>query len=249
MDVSQSPIILIPARIGSSRLPGKPLADIGGKPMICRVLEVALAADLGPVAVATDDERIAEQVRAAGGQAVMTDPDLPSGSDRIWQALCQLDPAETYCRVINLQGDLPELDPAALRVLDEVLLESGSDLATLVCPADADEASQPQLVKAVVSWQQPERGRALYFSRAPVPHGGDHFWHHIGLYGWSRAALARFVALPPSPLEQTEKLEQLRALEAGMHIAVGRLDSAPPGIDTQADLDAARARLAGTGDS
>jgi len=249
MDMSHPPIILIPARMGSNRLPGKPLADIGGKPMICRVLEVALAADLGPVAVATDDDRIAEQVRAAGGQAVMTDSDLPSGSDRIWQALCQLDPDETYCRVINLQGDLPELAPAALRVLDRVLLESGSDLATLVCPADAAEASQPQLVKAVVSWDHPERGRALYFSRSPVPHGSDHFWHHIGIYGWSRAALARFVALPPSELEQTEKLEQLRALQAGMQIAVAPLDSAPPGIDTQADLDAARARAAGTGDS
>jgi 3-deoxy-manno-octulosonate cytidylyltransferase (CMP-KDO synthetase) len=249
MDRSQPPMILIPARIGSSRLPGKPLADIGGKPMICRVLEVAQAADLGPVAVATDDATIAEVVRAAGGQAVMTDPNLPSGSDRIWQALCQLDPHETYCRVINLQGDLPELDPAALRVLDQVLLESGSDLATLVCPADASEASQPQLVKAVVSWAQPTQGQALYFSRAPVPHGSDHYWHHIGIYGWSRTALARFVALPPSPLEQTEKLEQLRALEAGMQIAVAPLDSAPPGIDTQADLDAARARVARTGDS
>lgn len=248
MAKSDTPIILIPARIGSSRLPGKPLADIAGKPMICHVLDVALAADLGPVAVATDDQEIARIVRAAGGEAVLTDPDLPSGSDRIWQALCQLDPDETYCRVINLQGDLPELDPSVLGVLDRLLVTEGCDLATLVCPADSEEAKREQLVKAVVSWQDRQTGRALYFSRSMVPHGSAAFWHHIGLYGWQRAALARFVSLPPSALEQAEKLEQLRALEAGMTIAVGRLDSAPPGIDTSQDLEAARQRAAARGD-
>jgi len=233
----------------ATRLPDKPMADIAGKPMIIRVWEQAMKAELGPVLVATDSTDVVSAIEAAGGRAVMTNPDLPSGSDRVYEALCHIDPEGRYDRIINLQGDLPELDPAALRVLDQVLLESGSDLATLVCPADASEASQPQLVKAVVSWAQPTQGQALYFSRAPVPHGSDHYWHHIGIYGWSRTALARFVALPPSPLEQTEKLEQLRALEAGMQIAVAPLDSAPPGIDTQADLDAARARVARTGDS
>lgn len=245
MTKTVSPVIIIPARMAASRLPGKPLADIGGKPMIRHVWERAMAADIAPVWVATDHEEIAAVIRDAGGEAVMTSPDHPSGSDRTFEAVSQLDPDGRFDVILNLQGDLPEMDPLIAVTLLDTVRESRAELSTLVTPASAEEAALPQVVKAVVSWQEGRNlGRALYFSRAAVPHGDSPFYHHIGVYGWRRAALARFVGLPPSPLETAEKLEQLRALEAGMQIAVASIAAAPPGVDTEADLAATRARLA-----
>jgi len=238
-------LTLIPARMAASRLPGKPLAEIAGKPMICHVWEKAMAADLGPVVVATDSEEIKTAIQASGGRAVLTAADHPSGSDRIYEALCHIDEAGKYDAVINLQGDLPELDPQLLHHLARLLENPVWDLTTLVAPATAEEAAKSQIVKAVVSFSDRTQtsGKALYFSRAAVPDGPAPFYHHIGLYGWRRAALAKFVKLPPSPLELSEKLEQLRALEAGMQIGVAVVDDAPGGIDTADDLAAARARL------
>ena len=238
-------LTLIPARMAASRLPGKPLAEIAGKPMICHVWEKAMAADLGPVVVATDSEEIKTAIQASGGRAVLTAVDHPSGSDRIYEALCHIDEAGKYDAVINLQGDLPELDPQLLHHLAHLLENPVWDLTTLVAPATAEEAAKSQIVKAVVSFSDRTQtsGKALYFSRAAVPDGPAPFYHHIGLYGWRRAALAKFVKLPPSPLELSEKLEQLRALEAGMQIGVAVVDDAPGGIDTADDLAAARARL------
>jgi len=235
-------ILLIPARMGSTRLPAKPLADIGGVPVIVRVLRQAEAAGLGPVAVAAGEAEIAAAVKAAGGQAVLTDPDLPSGSDRIYAALEKLDPEGRHDVVINLQGDLPALDPAQIRAVAAALEDSGADIATLAAEiTDPKERNNPSVVKAVVSWRQDERlGRALYFTRATVPAGDGPLFHHVGLYAYRRAALARFVALPPSPLELRENLEQLRALEANMSIAVARVDTVPLSVDTPEDLDRAR---------
>lgn len=235
-----NPIVIIPARMASSRLPGKPLADIGGVPMIVRVWARAMAAGIGPVVVAAAEEEIADAVEKAGGHAVLTHPDLPSGSDRIFAALKLTDPAGRHDTVINCQGDLPALDPAQIRAAAAAL--PGHDIATLAAPItdDADRAN-PAVVKAVVAWEPDgKKGRALYFSRATVPTGpGDHFYH-VGLYAYTRDALARFVELPPSPLETREKLEQLRALEAGMTIAVARVDAVPLSVDTPEDLEYAR---------
>ncbi len=246
-------IVLIPARMASARLPGKPLADIGGVPMIVRVWARAMKAGVGPVVVAAAEEEIADAVEKAGGHAVLTHPDLPSGSDRVFAALEGLDPGGRYDTVINCQGDLPALDPAQLRAAAEAL--PGHDIATLAAPiSDQADRANPAVVKAVVAWEPAppataghqttsRKGRALYFSRATVPAGpGEHF-HHVGLYAFSRAALTRFVALPPSPLEQREKLEQLRALEAGMSIAVARVDEVPLSVDTPEDLEYARKLL------
>jgi|TARA_X000000950_G_scaffold125210_1_gene156662 3-deoxy-manno-octulosonate cytidylyltransferase (CMP-KDO synthetase) len=244
MSWTPSPVIIIPARMAASRLPGKPLADIGGKPMICHVWERAKAADIAPVWVATDHEEIAAAVRDVGGEAVMTRADHPSGSDRTFEAVSRLDPDGRFDVVLNLQGDLPEMDPAIAVTLLDTVRDSGAELSTLVTTASAEEAAQPQVVKAVVSWQEGQNlGQALYFSRAVVPHGEAPLFHHIGVYGWRRDALASFVALPPSPLETAEKLEQLRALEAGMRIAVAAVAAAPAGVDTEADLARTRARL------
>jgi 3-deoxy-manno-octulosonate cytidylyltransferase (CMP-KDO synthetase) len=240
-------IIIIPARMAASRLPAKPLADIGGKPMIQHVWECAVAADLAPVFVATDDRSIADVITHAGGQAVMTRSDHPSGSDRVFEALELIDPRGHVDHILNLQGDLPELPVDMLHHLAATLTQSDADLATLVAPASAEEAARPQVVKAVVSWQTNDFGRALYFSRAAIPTGTSAQWHHIGLYGWRRSALKRFVSLSPSPLEKAEKLEQLRALEAGMTIAVGRVSHAPGGVDTTEDLDAVRQRFVDAG--
>jgi 3-deoxy-manno-octulosonate cytidylyltransferase (CMP-KDO synthetase) len=241
-----NPVLLIPARMASTRLPDKPLADIGGVPMIVRVWRQAVAAGLGPAVVAAGEADIARAVERAGGRAVLTDPDLPSGSDRIWAALQAIDPAGAHDVVINLQGDLPALDPAQLQAVVQALAASGADIATLAAPIDNDaDKADPAVVKAVVAWDAEEKlGRALYFTRAPAPTGAGTLYHHVGLYAYRRAALARFVALPPSPLERREKLEQLRALEAGMTIAVGRVDSAPLSVDTPADLERARKLLA-----
>jgi 3-deoxy-manno-octulosonate cytidylyltransferase (CMP-KDO synthetase) len=240
-----NPILLIPARMASTRLPGKPLADIGGVPMIVRVWARAVAAGLGPVVVASGEKEIVAAVEKAGGRAVMTDPDLPSGSDRIWAALLAADPKGAHDVVVNLQGDLPALDPDQLKTVVAALAKSGADIATLAAPIDndADEAN-PAVVKAIVAWDAKERlGRALYFTRARAPTGDGTLYHHVGLYAYRREALENFVALPPSALEQREKLEQLRALEAGMSIAVARVDEAPLSVDTQADLDKARKLL------
>ena len=240
-----NPILLIPARMASTRLPGKPLADIGGVPMIVRVWRQAVLAGLGPVVVAAGEAEVAAAIRQAGGQAVLTDPNLPSGSDRIWAALQAADPAGAHDVVVNLQGDLPALDPGAIRAVTAALAASGADIATLAAPIDNDADRQnPAVVKAVCAWNADETlGRALYFTRATAPTGPGTLWHHVGLYAYRRAALARFVALPPSPLEQREKLEQLRALEAGLHIAVARVDAPPLSVDTPDDLERARKHL------
>jgi 3-deoxy-manno-octulosonate cytidylyltransferase (CMP-KDO synthetase) len=242
-----TPIVLIPARMASSRLPGKPLAAIAGRPMIAHVLDRAREAAVGPVAVACAEAEIAEAVRAAGGVAVMTDPALPSGSDRCFAALEALDPEGRHDVVVNLQGDLPTLDPAAIRAVLAPLADPGVDIATLVTAIrDASEATAPNFVKAAVVFGEGQRiARALYFSRLPVPYGQGPLWHHIGIYAWRRAALARFVALPPSGLELREKLEQLRAMEAGMTIACTPIDTAPFGVDTPEDLARARAVIEG----
>jgi len=237
-----NPILVIPARMASTRLPGKPLADISGVPMIVRVWARAMAAGLGPVVVAAGEPEIVAAIQKAGGQAVMTDPGLPSGSDRIWAALAAADPQGAHDVVVNLQGDLPALDPEQLKTVVTCLQKSGADIATLAAPIDneADEVN-PAVVKAVVAWDAQERfGRALYFTRVPAPAGDGVLYHHVGLYAYKREALKKFVALPPSPLEEREKLEQLRALEAGMSIAVARVDAAPLSVDTPADLEKAR---------
>jgi len=228
--------------MASTRLPGKPLADIGGVPMIVRVWARAVAAGLGPVVVAAAETEIVAAVERAGGRAVLTEPEMASGSDRIWQALKMADPAGAHDVVVNLQGDLPALDPEQLKTVVACLTQSGADIATLAAPIDnpADELN-PAVVKAVVAWDADERmGRALYFTRARAPAGDGVLYHHVGLYAYAREALESFVALPPSALEQREKLEQLRALEAGMSIAVARVDAAPLSVDTQADLEKAR---------
>ena len=228
--------------MASARLPGKPLADIGGVPMIVRVWARAMAAGLGPVVVAAGEPEIVAAVEKAGGRAVLTDPDLPSGSDRIWAALTLADPQGAHDVVVNLQGDLPALDPEQLKTVVACLRKSGADIATLAAPIDNEvDETNPAVVKAVVAWDAAERfGRALYFTRAPAPTGEGVLYHHIGLYAYTRQALEDFVALPPSALEQREKLEQLRALEAGMSIAVARVDEAPLSVDTPADLERAR---------
>ncbi len=246
-----TPIILIPARLGSTRLPGKPLADICGVPMIVHVLRRALEADIGPVAVACAEAGIAEAVRGAGGRAVLTDPKLPSGSDRIFAALQELDPAQKHDIVINLQGDLPAIDPALLTAVCRPIsiTREQFDIATLVAPiTSVAEAEASSVVKAACAFEDgAEIAQALYFSRTKVPWGDGPLWHHIGVYAYRREALARFVALPESPLEKREKLEQLRALEAGMRIGVARVPLAPFGVDTPEDLAHARRVLGGAG--
>ena len=231
--------------MASTRLPGKPLADIGGLPMIVHVMRRALEAGIGPVAVACAEPEIAAAVRAAGGVAVLTDPSLPSGSDRVHAALGTLDPQARHDVVVNVQGDTPTLDPAAVRAVVGPLADPAIDIATLVAPIGSEaEADNPSFVKAACVF---ERGRAvsqaLYFSRARVPAGPGPLWHHIGIYAFRRTALARFVALPESPLERRESLEQLRALEAGMRIACTRVEHGPFGVDTPADLERARSLL------
>jgi len=237
------PIVLIPARMASTRLPGKPLADIAGVPMIVRVWRQAMAAGVGPVIVAAAEREIADAVESAGGRAVLTPPDLPSGSDRIFAALQSVDARGEHDVIVNLQGDLPDLDPAYVREVAELLSDPAIDVATLAVEIrDEADRSNPNVVKPVVAWNGAS-GRALYFSRATVPTGEGPVFHHLGIYAYRRAALARFVALPPSPLEKREKLEQLRALEAGMHVAVARVDRVPLSVDTPADLQKARTLL------
>lgn len=246
----RNPIVMVPARLASTRLPNKPLADIHGAPMIVHVWRRAMEADVGPVVVACAEEAIAEAVTAAGGRAVLTDPTHASGSDRIFEALTAVDPQGRHDAVVNLQGDLPTLDPALVREVLRPLAEGPADIATLVVEIrEAEERRNPNVVKAAVSFPEGATiARAPYFSRCPVPWDGDDpakpLYHHIGIYAYRRAALERFVALPPSPLEQRERLEQLRALEAGLRIDVARVDTLPLGVDTPADLERARALLA-----
>jgi 3-deoxy-manno-octulosonate cytidylyltransferase (CMP-KDO synthetase) len=237
-------LIIIPARLAATRLPGKPLADIGGEPMIVHVLRRAQAAGVGRVAVATDAVAIAAAVERAGGQAVMTRPDHASGSDRIFEALATLDPHRRARTIVNLQGDLPTLEPADLRAAIALLADPAVDVATLAAEiSKPEERSNPNVVKVVGSALTPDRLRALYFTRATAPYGEGPLYHHIGLYAYRRPALEKFVALPPSGLERREKLEQLRLIEAGIRIDVALVNSVPLGVDTPADLEAARATL------
>jgi len=240
-------VIIIPARLAASRLPRKPLADIAGRPMIAHVLARAEAAGLGPVFVATDSDEIRAAVEAVGGRAVMTSADHPTGSDRIFEALNAIDPGQTCRIVVNVQGDLPTLAPADLAAALAPLADPAVDIATLAAEIrEPAERTSPHVVKLVGSPITPTRLRALYFTRATAPYGDGPLYHHIGLYAYRRDALAKFVYLPPSPLERREKLEQLRALEAGMRIDATIVDSVPLGVDTPDDLALARAILKGS---
>ncbi len=239
-----NPIILIPARMGSTRLPGKPLADIHGTPMIVHVWRRAREAEIGPVVVATDSSDIVDVVSAAGGHAVMTRADHPAGSDRIHEALELVDPGARHDVVVNLQGDLPTIEPKAVQRAVQPLADPAVAIATLAAVIRRDhEKTDPNVVKVVGTEVEPGHLRALYFTRATAPWGDGPLYHHIGLYAYRRAALRRFVALPPSRLERREKLEQLRALEDGMRIDVALVDAVPLGVDTQAELARARTML------
>ena len=237
-------LVLIPARMASTRLPGKPLLDIAGLPMIVHVLRRAEAAQIGRVAVATDTPEIAAAVKAHGGEAVMTRPDHPSGSDRIYEALEKLDSRREAEIVVNLQGDFPTITADNIRDVLPPLADSEVDIATLAAEIHTEEESTaPSVIKAVGSPIGERRLRALYFTRATAPYGDGPRYHHIGLYAYRRAALERFVSLPPSALERQEKLEQLRALEAGMRIDITIVDTVPRGVDTPPDLETARRLL------
>jgi 3-deoxy-manno-octulosonate cytidylyltransferase (CMP-KDO synthetase) len=239
-------LIVIPARMAATRLPGKPLADIAGVPMIVHVLRRAQAAGVGPVVVATDSPDVAAVVDKSGGRAVLTRADHPSGSDRIFEALRKVDSQGSAKIIVNLQGDLPTLDGTAIAAALRPLADSAVDIATLAAEIKvAGERTNPNVVKVVGTPVAPSRLRALYFTRASAPAGEGPLYHHIGLYAYRRAALERFVKLPPSPLERREKLEQLRALEAGMRIDVEIVDTVPLGVDTPEDLEKARAMLTG----
>lgn len=245
---ADAPLIVIPARMASTRLPGKPLADIAGRPMIAWMVEIARAARLGPVLVAAAEPEIAAAAEAAGAHAVLTDPALPSGTDRVHAAAASFDPGGAHAIVVNLQGDMPTMTPGDLARGVAALTPAG-DIATLAAPSDdnADRAN-PNVVKAVIAFAPgTQTGRALYFTRAPAPAGRGPVWRHVGLYVYRRAALARFVAAPPSALERRESLEQLRALEMGMRIDVGLVETFPKGVDSPEDLAAARAQLASRG--
>ena len=239
-------LVLIPARMAATRLPGKPLMDIAGLPMIVQVFRRAEAARIGRVAVATDTAEIAAAVTSCGGEAVMTRADHPSGSDRIFEALGKLDPEGRIETVINLQGDLPTIPPDDIRAAAALLADQAVDIGTLAAQIRKDdEHTTPSVVKLVGSAAGADRLRALYFTRATAPYGDGPRYHHIGLYAYRRAALERFVKLPPSMLELREKLEQLRALEAGMRIDAAIVNSVPLGVDTAEDLETARHLLAG----
>lgn len=241
-----TPIVLIPARMASTRLPGKPLAMIGDAPMIVQVWRRAMEAAIGPVAVACSEQVVADAIQSAGGRAVMTDPALPRGSDRIHVALTQLDPEGRHDVVINLQGDLPTLPPDLLRRVLLPLADAAIDVGTLVAEIHGEaEANASSVVKCVCAFRAgDEVAPALYFSRRAVPWGDGPLWHHIGVYAYRRAALERFVTLAESPLELRESLEQLRLLENGMRIGVARAPAAPFGVDTPDDLERARGLLA-----
>ncbi len=246
MSRPSNPVVVIPARLAATRLRDKPLADIHGEPMIVHVWRRAVEAAIGPVLVAAAEEIVADAVRGAGGTAVLTDPALPSGSDRVYRAIEAFDPGGMHDAVVNLQGDLPTIAPDAVRAALAPLADEAVDIGTLVAEITrAEERDNPNVVKAVAGLAPGQTvGRALYFTRATAPWGDGPLYHHIGLYAFRRAALARFVALPPGILEKRERLEQLRALEAGMRIDVALVDTIPLGVDTPADLDRARELLA-----
>ncbi|MFM8679274.1 MAG: 3-deoxy-manno-octulosonate cytidylyltransferase [Alphaproteobacteria bacterium] len=242
----RNPLILVPARLASMRLPHKPLADIHGEPMIVHVWRRAMEAGIGPVVVAAAEQSIVAAIEAAGGRAVLTDPAHPSGSDRIHEAMLRVDPEGRHDAIVNVQGDLPTIAPETIRASLEPLEAPGVDIATLVAEIVRDEErANPNVVKAVLSMRDEARriGRALYFTRATAPTGPGPLFHHIGLYAYRREALARFVALPPAPLERRERLEQLRALEADMRIDAIVVDAVPLGVDTPEDLERARQML------
>ena len=240
-----NPIVIVPARMASMRLPDKPLADIHGKPMIVHVMDRAAEADVGPVLCAAAEIEIISAVKNAGYKAVLTDPDHPSGSDRIWEALCAEDPNGSYDVIVNLQGDLPTLDPSLVTAVVTPLSNPDVDIATLVSEiTENNERDNPNVVKCVAALDDGRaHARALYFTRATAPTGDGPLWHHIGIYAYRRSVLERFVSMSPGLLEQREKLEQLRALEAGMRIEAVRVDTVPLGVDTPADLERAREML------
>ena len=242
MTFNSNPIILIPCRMNSTRLPNKPLADINGMPMIVRVWQIAVKANLGRVIVACGEPEISEVIRNEGGEAVLTDPGLPSGSDRIFAALEEVDPSEKHDIVINLQGDLPLLERSTITAAFDLLQNERVDIGTVAAKITVpEEKLSPSIVKAIVAWNNDEiTGRALYFTRAPAPTGDGPMYHHIGLYTFRRHALERFVKLPMSSLERQERLEQLRALENGMRIDVALVDTVPFGVDTPEDLEKAK---------
>ncbi|CAH1665216.1 3-deoxy-manno-octulosonate cytidylyltransferase [Chelatococcus asaccharovorans] len=242
-----NPIVVIPARRAATRLPGKPLADIAGEPMIVHVWRRAIEADVGPVLVATDDDEIADAIRAVGGEAVLTRSDHPSGSDRVFEAISLQDPDQYYDVIVNIQGDLPTVARDTIRDAMAPLADADVAIGTPVVEITLEEEkTAPSVVKMIGSPIAARRFRALYFTRATAPWGEGPLYHHIGLYVWRRQALARFIALPPSPLELREKLEQLRAIEAGMRIDAVEVDAVPLGVDTQADLERARRIFAAT---
>ena len=242
MNPPANPIVLIPARMAATRLPGKPLALIDGVPMIVRALQCAVAAGVGPVAVAAGEAEIVAAVQAAGGTAVLTDPTLPSGSDRILAALRTLDPGGAHDGVINMQGDMPFAAEDAVRACAGLLAAGGCDVATVVAEEiDPAAKANPDVVKAILALDADgHAGRALYFTRSTL-YGDGPVWRHIGVYGYTRAALEAFNAAPPSPLEKREKLEQLRGLELGFVLRAAVIASAPIAVDSPADLEAARA--------
>ncbi|MDQ4135153.1 MAG: 3-deoxy-manno-octulosonate cytidylyltransferase [Pseudomonadota bacterium] len=238
------PLVLIPARLAATRLPNKPLADIVGEPMIVRTWRRAVAAEIGPVAVATDAPSIREVIEREGGRAVMTRDDHASGSDRIAEAMEIVDPEGRHDVVVNVQGDFPTIDPRAIAASVLPLADPAVDIATLVYPIEReDEKTNPNVVKMVGTEVAPGRFRTLYFTRATAPSGEGPLYHHIGVYAYRRAALKRFVSLPPSPLEVRERLEQLRAIEAGLRIDATVVDDVPFGVDTPQQLEEARALL------
>ncbi len=238
-------LIVIPARMQASRLPGKPLADIAGEPMIVHVWRQAMAAEVGRVVVATDDQQIMAAVRKAGGEAIMTRADHVSGSDRVFEAVSKVDPEGDREFVVNVQGDLPTLEPRLVRACLEPLETKGVHIATIACEITvASERCNPNVVKVVGTPIGPKRLRALYFTRATAPSGDGPLYHHIGMYAYRRYSLERFVTLKPSVLELRERLEQLRAIEDGMRIDVGLVDTVPLGVDTPEDLERARREIA-----
>ena len=248
-EINKKLIVTIPARLAATRLPNKPLADIHGRPMIVHVWERVVAAigSVDQVIVAAGDAEIVDVMQSAGGRVVLTDPDLPSGSDRVFRAIQEIEKQDgiTLEHIINVQGDLPTLAPELVKKTAD-LLQDGSEMASLVAEIkDPREIDNPNVVKAIVSWdeastKQEKVGRGLYFTRAAAPSGDGPYYHHIGIYGYQRDALEKFVNLPPSTLEKREKLEQLRALEDGMTIRLACVDTIPLGVDTQEDLEKAR---------
>ena len=240
-------LVVIPARLQSTRLPAKPLADINGTPMIVHVWRRAVEADVGRVVVASDTEAINAVIRAAGGEAVLTRPDHASGSDRVFEAVSRIDGAGSFEIILNLQGDLPSLAADVARACLEPLRAAGPDIATIAVEITREEErTDPNVVKLVgTPTTVPGRLRALYFTRATAPAGAGPLYHHVGIYAYRRPALERFVSLPPSLLERRERLEQLRALEDGMRIDASIVDTVPLGVDTPADLERARQLIAG----